>query len=107
MRNTRLKKSLGLSSGQRKDREKELIKVKNYLFNNTATMKEVFIHAGVLRENVTRHVATLRDLKQVCKVKIGRCPITGHGKVGFYTTNPALFVQSPQLDLFVKGVADA
>lgn len=107
MRKARLKKSLRCPLDKPKDREKELIKVKNYLFNHTATMKEVFIHAGVLRENVTRHVATLRDLKQVCKVKIGRCPITGHGKVGFYTTNPALFVQSPQLELFSREVANA
>jgi hypothetical protein len=85
----------------------ELKIIKEYLFTNIATMKQVFVHAGVLRENVCRRIADLRKEGKICKVKTGRCPITGHSHVGFYTTNPALFVESTQLSLFGTGGANA
>lgn len=88
------------------DKYTELVKVKQYLFKNTATMKAVTVNTGIIRENVCRRIADLRKAGQVCKIKIGRCPISGHRKVGFYTTNPTLFVVTPQLDLFGKGGAN-
>jgi len=99
--NTPSKNSLGCSGEQHKANQLHI--VKQYLFHNTATMKEVLIGTGIIRENICRHIDALRDLGQVCKIKEGKCPITGQNGVGFYTTNPALFIESPQLDLFKKG----
>lgn len=96
-------KNIGLDGDRDKYKQTELKKVKDYLFKNTATMKAVTVNTGIIRENVCRRIADLRKVGQVCKIKIGRCPITGHRKVGFYTSNPTLFVVTPLLDLFGKG----
>jgi hypothetical protein len=80
----------------------ELKVIKQFLFTYTATMKVVSVNTGILRENVCRRIAELRDYGQVCLVKKDRCPITNHKGVGFYTTNKDLFVYSPQLGLFDK-----
>jgi hypothetical protein len=93
--------------GHDKDKRTELNRVKQFLFKHTATMKQVFAATGIIRENVCRRIADLRKTNQVCKVKIAKCPITGHGRVGFYTTNPELFTESPQLGLFNEGSEDA
>ncbi|MBC7616634.1 MAG: hypothetical protein H7202_11275 [Pedobacter sp.] len=100
-------KNIVLDGDRDKYKQTELQKVKEYLFNNIATMKQVFINTTVLRENICRRIADLRKAGQVCKIKIGRCPITGHRNVGFYTSNPTLFVVTPQLDLFGEGGSNA
>ena len=94
-------------SGEQQHKYNQLQVVKQFLFNNTATMKEVFIGTGIIREHVCRHIAALKDLNQVCKISEGKCPVTGQDGVGFYTTNPELFITSPQLDLFKEGEQDA
>lgn len=102
MRNTGNKKS---SCGCGKHmQDTELKRVKQYLFAHTATMKQVFVATGIIRENICRRIAELRKSDQICKIKISKCPITGNGNVGFYTTNQELFTKSPQLDLFGKGI---
>jgi hypothetical protein len=98
--NTPSKNTLDCSGEQHK--ANQLQAVKQFLFRNTATMKQVFVGTGIFREHVCRHIAALRDLDQVCKIKEGKCPITGQNGVGFYTTNPKLFISSPQLELFNK-----
>ena len=95
-------KNIILDEDRDKDKQTELKKVKEYLFKNTATMKAVTVNTGIIRENICRRIADLRKAGQICKVKIGKCPITGHRNVGFYTTNPTLFITKPQLDLFGK-----
>ena len=72
----------------------------NAFFENPKTMKEVDFETGVMRENVCRHVKTLRAKNLIALVGYRKCNITNHGKVGIYTTNPDMFPVSNQLKLF-------
>lgn len=57
------------------------------------TMLQVSIESGILRANICRRVADLRKSGSVQVVRKGPCPYT-RAKAGFYTTDPALFVNS-------------
>ncbi|MFA9191359.1 hypothetical protein AAGV28_08270 [Flavobacterium sp. FZUC8N2.13] len=72
----------------------------NAFFEYPKTMKEVDKETNVMRESICRHVKTLRAKNQIALVGFRKCNITGHGKVGIYTTNPDLFPVSNQLKLF-------
>jgi hypothetical protein len=63
----------------------QLKKVFNAFYEYPKTMKEV---------------STLRNANQISLVGYRKCRITGHNKVGTYTTNPQLFPKSNQLELF-------
>lgn len=72
---------------------------KEAFFKKPCTMREVEVTTGVLRPNICRFVAMLRELGQIQLYKKSRCPYTKY-IAGYYTTNPALFVENPQLYLF-------
>ncbi|HLF51061.1 hypothetical protein [Flavobacterium sp.] len=75
-------------------------KVFNAFFENPKTMKEADIYTGVMRENICRYVRTFRDENRIELIGYRKCKITGHNKVGIYTTNPDLFPKSNQLKMF-------
>lgn len=58
------------------------------------TMKEVEVRTGIDRANICWYVRDMRKARTIARIAIGPCPITGHPKVGFYTTNPLLFPKS-------------
>ncbi len=63
------------------------------------TMKEIDIKLGIMRENICRYCRTLRETKQLIKVKKRYCTITGHLAYEL-TLNPLYKPKSIQLDLF-------
>jgi hypothetical protein len=66
------------------------------------TMFQVEIETGVPRPYVCRYVDAMRKEGLTQEVKKGRCPISKWDKVGFYSTDPALFnkLDTTQLNLF-------
>ncbi len=68
----------------------QLKKVSKELKREPQTMLEVSVKTGILRANICRHIRTLRDLKQVAVMKVGKCPISGY-QAKFYTTDRNLF----------------
>jgi hypothetical protein len=69
------------------------------------TMFQVEIETGVPRPYVCRHVGNMRKEKNIQVVRKGRCPISKWDRVGFYSTDPALFnkLDNAQLNLFEDG----
>ncbi len=88
-------------NGQFKDKHfyNQFLITKEAFFAKPSTMREVEVKTGVLRPNICRFVAMLRDLGQIQVHSKGRCPYTRF-IAGFYTTNPDLFEKPVQLDLF-------
>jgi hypothetical protein len=81
----------------------QLKSVFNAFYEYPKTMKEVNIETNIMRENICRYVSTLRNANQISLVGYRKCTITGHNKVGAYTTNPELFPKSNQLEFaFIK-----
>ena len=68
-------------------------------FEYPKTMKEVDAETHIMRENICRHVSTLKKENRIMFVSYRKCKLTGHNKVGTYTTNPELFPKSNQLEL--------
>ncbi|KAA6326755.1 hypothetical protein EZS27_024180 [termite gut metagenome] len=66
------------------------------------TMFQVEIETGVPRPYVCRYVGAMRKGESIQVVKKGRCPISKWDKVGFYSTDTALFnkLDIQQLNLF-------
>jgi len=63
------------------------------------TMLQVAMITGIYRANVCRYIRNLRKLQKVAIVKKDFCPISFHC-AGFYSTNPALFPDNNQMELF-------
>jgi len=67
----------------------QLRQVYRYLFNHPSTMKETDKATGIMRENVCRHIATLRKNDSLYVMCRRPCHITKHVATVF-TTNPVL-----------------
>lgn len=72
----------------------------NAFFESPKTMKEVDQETNIMRENICRYVRDFRNKNKIALVGYRKCTVTGHAKVGIYTTNPDLFPKSNQLKLF-------
>ncbi len=81
---------------------RQLLQAKEAFFEQPCTMRMVEVYTGILRPNICRYVATLKDSGLIQLYKVGRCPYTNH-RAGFYTTNPALFSKPQQLSLFEQN----
>lgn len=71
-------------------------------FQKPSTMKMVDVKTGVMRENICWYCRKFRKLGVIKPVKKGVCPVTKH-KAIYWTTNPELFPNSTQLNLFGDG----
>jgi hypothetical protein len=78
----------------------QLRSIFNAFFEYPKTMKEVDLETNIMRENICRHVSTLRNENRILLVGYRKCKVTGFNRVGTYTTNPELFPKSNQLELF-------
>jgi hypothetical protein len=78
----------------------QLKSIYNAFYEYPKTMKEVDAETNIMRENICRYVNTLRNENSISLVGYRKCKITGHNKVGIYTTDPKLFPKSNQLELF-------
>ncbi|MGM0409010.1 MAG: hypothetical protein ACQERU_13600, partial [Bacteroidota bacterium] len=65
-------------------------------FQYPQTMKEVDVTTGIMRENVCRYVATLRQQNRIFPIRERKCRITNHIATE-WTANPALVPENPQL----------
>ena len=52
-------------------------------FKTPKTMLQVSHETGILRANICRRIAELRELNKIEVVRKGLCPITNH-RAGFY-----------------------
>lgn len=80
-------------------RKAQLQKVFKAFYDRPRTMKEADEVSGVMRENICRYVRDLRKTEKIQRIGEKYCSITKH-KAGIYTTNPDLFLESNQLQLF-------
>jgi len=81
----------------------QLTIVFNAFFEYPKTMKEVDLETNIMRENICRHVSTLRNGNRIYLVGYRKCKVTGFKRVGTYTTNPELSPKSNQLEFaFIK-----
>jgi len=60
-------------------------KVKEAFREEPKTMLQVSVETGILRANICRYVAELRNDEQITLVRKGICPISKF-RAGFYTT---------------------
>lgn len=86
-----------ISTGKTPD---QLNVIFNAFFESPKTMKEVDLETNIMRENICRHVSTLRSENRIALVGYRKCKVTGFDNVGIYTTNPDLFPKSDQMELF-------
>lgn len=87
-----------ISTGNKYD---QLRIVFNAFYEHPKTMKEVNVETDIMRENICRYVNTLRNENRISLVGYRKCKITGHNKVGTYTTDPEQFIKSNQLELLL------
>ncbi len=69
------------------------------LKNQPLTMLMLSNRVGIERANLCRYISRLQRSKNVALVKKGYCQITKR-LAGYYTSDPVLFPQNPQLKLF-------
>ena len=82
--------SLRKRQGKDKHFQTQYKEVYAALFMQPKTMLMVSIETGILRANICRHIATMRNKKnRITLVRKGYCQITKH-RAGYYTTNPKL-----------------
>ncbi len=78
---------------QQQDKDKHLDQLKQTqlaFFPEPKTMMQVAREVGIDRANVCWYERDLRRAGAIWLVRIGRCPITHHPRVKFFTTNPKL-----------------
>jgi DNA-binding transcriptional regulator LsrR (DeoR family) len=68
-------------------------------FKQPQTMKELSVETGIDRANICRYCQVLRKAGKISIYKKKYCSVTNHW-ANAYTSNPALFTQSSQLELF-------
>jgi hypothetical protein len=90
----------GLEQGKSKHFTAQLQKVYQALKESPMTMKEADVYTGVMRENICRYIDILFDQNRIAVIRQRKCKITGYPYVNEYTTDPDLFPQSNQLNLF-------
>ena len=78
----------------------QLKTVFNAFFESPKTMLEVDAETNIERANICRYVLAFRKENRIALIGYRRCTITGHPKVGSYTTNPEMFPKSNQLKMF-------
>ena len=79
----------------------QLCKAQIAFFERPRTMMQAERLSGVRRENICRYAKTMKKANAIWIAYVGKCPITGHGKVQFLTTNPKYAEGLPkQLELF-------
>jgi hypothetical protein len=83
------------------NKPEQLKSIFNAFYEYPKTMKEVDAETNIMRENICRHVSTLRNENCISLVGYRKCKVTGFNKVGIYSTNPELFPKSNQLELFI------
>lgn len=79
--------------GNSKNKQKRITQKKRVyaaLYKQPQTMLMVSIRTGILRANICRIIAKLRETDSVAMVKEGICAISHH-KAMFLTTDPAKF----------------
>jgi len=69
------------------------------LKNQPLTMLMLSSKTGIERANLCRYISRLQRSKNVALFKKGHCQITRR-LAGYYTSDPVLFPQNPQLKLF-------
>ena len=92
-----------LSFGYGKDKNFQTqMKIVFESFKQPKTMLMVEIETGIMRSNVTWYVDELRRTNRIEEVRKGTCKVSNYSNVGFYTTDPNLFVSisTNQLNLF-------
>jgi hypothetical protein len=67
-------------------------------------MLEVSLETGILRANICRYVADMKEKGYIQAIREGYCPHT-HFRAGFYSTDNSLFAKPDvqQLSLFDYG----
>lgn len=70
-------------------------------FQEPQTMKMLSVKSGIDRANICWFCRDLRHANRIGVVKVARCRVTKH-LANYYTTNPELFPQSNQLELFAE-----
>jgi hypothetical protein len=63
------------------------------------TMLMASKETGILRANICRYVATLRESDKIAEVKKSLCKISNH-KAGYLSTDPNQFPKSNQYKMF-------
>ncbi|PJX21725.1 hypothetical protein CAP47_08845 [Psychroflexus sp. S27] len=61
------------------------------------TMLQVSKETNVMRANICRYVAKWRKTDKIGIAKYGICPISKSDKVGYYSTDPNLFINIKNL----------
>lgn len=74
-------------------------RLREFLKEKTTSRNMAAVYNDIPLQNVCRYVGMLRKVDGIAVVKKDRCAITKRA-VEFLTTNPALFPQSNQLNLF-------
>lgn len=96
------------SSGEDKAKDKhfrdQFTMVYEGFFKEPQTMKQLSERINIDRANICWYCRDLRESNRIAPYKKGRCPITKHTAT-YWTTNPELFPQDPQLSLFNSDVA--
>jgi len=80
----------------------QLCKAQLCFFSEPQTRMQVAQNTGIYIQNICRYVDELLKENRIWLVRIGRCPVTHHNKVQYFTTNPE-FVPKPdavQIKLF-------
>jgi aminopeptidase-like protein len=80
-------------------KDNELQAVYEYLQTNIATATQVAVALNIYRPNLCRRKRKLETVGKLAVIKKGICPITKH-TAALLTTNPALFPNPSQLNLF-------
>lgn len=81
------------------NRNQQFAIVYEAFYDEPRTMKEVDVITGIMRENICRYCATLRQRERIYPVGERKCSITGHTAI-LWTTNPLLIPPKTQYTLF-------
>lgn len=97
---TSQKVSLGKRQIEGKQIEPQMKRVFDAFFSQPKTMLMVEVETGILRPNICRYVSNMRKSQSIEIVRLGTCPISKYPRVQYLTTDPRLFPNSIQLNLF-------
>lgn len=92
--------SLGKRHSEGTQSDSQMKRVFESFYSQPKTMLMVEEETGIRRPNVCRYVAKWKKSSSIEIVKFGICPISRHSRVQYLTTNPALFPNPIQMNLF-------
>jgi hypothetical protein len=78
---------------QKKSFKGQMKRVYKAFSEKPKTMLEVSKETKVRRANICRYVAKWRKRDKIHVANYGVCPISKNKKVGFYTTDPQIFIK--------------